>query len=169
MQVVLVMFRADGERRSFSIVREMTVVGRREDCDLRIPLGDVSRKHCRFILEDGAFRVEDLGSSNGTFHNGQKVQDATLAAGDTVTIGPVTFLVQIDGVPADDELQPAAAAHLGEGLPELGAEDEVLEGPVDDTGEITPDLEEFFGDTPAEGGAEEELDFEQEPSEDHKA
>ncbi len=37
MQVVLVMFRSDGERRSFSVVRDMTVIGRREDCDLRIP------------------------------------------------------------------------------------------------------------------------------------
>jgi len=108
MQVVLVMFRADGERRSFSISREVTVVGRKEDCDLRIPLGDVSRKHCRFIREENSIRMEDLGSSNGTFHNGEKVQDAVLSAGDTVQIGPVTFLVQIDGVPSDDQLQPAA-------------------------------------------------------------
>jgi len=101
------MFRADGERRSFSIVRDMTVVGRREDCDLRIPLGEVSRKHCRIIKDADAIRLEDLGSSNGTFHNGERVREATLAAGDTVQIGPVTFMVQIDGVPADDEMQPA--------------------------------------------------------------
>ncbi len=81
MQVVLVMFRADGERRSFSIVRDMTVVGRREDCDLRIPLGEVSRKHCRLIRDGDAIRLEDLGSSNGTFHNGQRVREATLGAG----------------------------------------------------------------------------------------
>src|SRR5204862_2121380 len=36
MQAVLVMFRSDGERRSFSMARDMTVIGRREDCDLRI-------------------------------------------------------------------------------------------------------------------------------------
>src|ERR1700722_18220699 len=119
MKVVLFMFRPDGERRNFPIVRDMTVVGRREDCDLRIPLGDVSRKHCRFIKEPEAFRVEDLGSSNGTFHNGQRVQEATLGAGDTVQIGPVTFLVQIDGKPADEELQPAVSASTGEELPEL--------------------------------------------------
>lgn len=107
MQVVLVMFRADGERRSFSIVRDMTVVGRREDCDLRIPLGEVSRKHCRLIKDGEAVKLEDLGSSNGTFHNGNRVREATLAAGDTVQIGPVTFMVQIDGVPADEEMQPA--------------------------------------------------------------
>ena len=107
MQVVLVMFRADGERRSFSLPREVTVIGRREDCDLRIPLGDVSRKHCRFIMEDDTLRVEDLGSSNGTYHNGVRIQEAVVQAGDTVQVGPVAFVVQINGVPADDEIQPA--------------------------------------------------------------
>src|ERR1700683_3770364 len=104
MQVVLVMFRADGERRSFFIVRDMTVIGRREDCDLRIPLGEVSRKHCRLIKDGDTVRLEDLGSSNGTYHNGQRVQEAVLAPGDNVQVGPVTFVVQIDGHPADEEL-----------------------------------------------------------------
>jgi predicted component of type VI protein secretion system len=85
----------------------MTVVGRREDCDLRIPLSEVSRKHCRIIKDGDGVKLEDLGSSNGTFHNGNRVREATLAAGDTVQIGPVTFMVQIDGVPADEEMQPA--------------------------------------------------------------
>jgi pSer/pThr/pTyr-binding forkhead associated (FHA) protein len=115
MQVVLVMFRADGERRSFSVVRDMTVIGRREDCDLRIPLGDISRKHARLIRDGDTIRVEDLGSSNGTFHNGQRVQEAELSPGDLVQLGPVSFIIQIDGVPADDEIQPALpAAHDAE-------------------------------------------------------
>ncbi len=106
MQVVLAMFRADGERRSFSVVRDMTVIGRREDCDLRIPLGEVSRKHCRIIKDGDAIRLEDLGSSNGTYHNDVRVQEAVLGPGDAVRVGPVTFIVQVDGVPSDDELQP---------------------------------------------------------------
>ena len=110
MQVVLVMFRADGERRSFSLPRTVTVIGRREDCDLRIPLGDVSRKHCRFIADNDTLKLEDLGSSNGTFHNGVRIQEAMINAGDNVQVGPVMFVVQIDGVPADEEIQPPAAA-----------------------------------------------------------
>jgi pSer/pThr/pTyr-binding forkhead associated (FHA) protein len=109
MQVVLVMFRADGERRSFSLPRTITVIGRREDCDLRIPLGDVSRKHCRFIADNDVLRIEDLGSSNGTFHNGVRIQEAVVSPGDSVQVGPVTFVVQINGVPADDEIQPIVA------------------------------------------------------------
>jgi pSer/pThr/pTyr-binding forkhead associated (FHA) protein len=111
LQVVLVMFRSDGERRSFSLPRTITVVGRREDCDLRIPLAEVSRKHCRLINENDALRIEDLGSSNGTFVNGERAQEATLNAGDTVAVGPVTFVVQINGLPADDEIQAAGAVN----------------------------------------------------------
>jgi len=110
MQVVLVMFRADGERRSFSLPRTVTVIGRREDCDLRIPLGDVSRKHCRFIADNDTLKIEDLGSSNGTFHNGVRIQEAVVNAGDNVQVGPVMFVVQVNGVPADEEIQPPAAA-----------------------------------------------------------
>jgi hypothetical protein len=106
MQVVLAMFRADNERRSFSVSRDMTVVGRREDCDIRIPLGEVSRKHCRIIKDGDSVRLEDLGSSNGTYHNGQRIQETVLSPGDNVQVGPVTFVVQIDGVPADEDIQP---------------------------------------------------------------
>jgi predicted component of type VI protein secretion system len=119
MQAVLVMFRSDGERRSFSMARDMTVIGRREDCDLRIPLGDVSRKHCRLIMNGEGLRVEDLGSSNGTYVNGERVQQTEMAPGDTLQIGPVVFVLQVDGLPADEDLQPvtiqtaAAAANAG--------------------------------------------------------
>ena len=51
-------------------------------------------------------RVEDLGSSNGTYRNGERVQQAELAAGDTLQIGPVVFVLQVDGFPADEDLSP---------------------------------------------------------------
>ncbi len=90
-------------------MRNMTVIGRREDCDLRIPVGDVSRKHCRLVRTDDGIRIEDLGSSNGTYVNGQRVQESELSAGDQVGVGPVQFIVQINGVPDDDQItQPAA-------------------------------------------------------------
>jgi pSer/pThr/pTyr-binding forkhead associated (FHA) protein len=120
MQAVLVMFRSDGERRSFSVVRDMTVIGRREDCDLRIPLGEVSRKHCRMVRDGDTLRLEDLGSSNGTYLNGVRVErEATLNPGDSIQVGPVVFVLQVDGYPADDELRPitigTAEAAAGDG------------------------------------------------------
>jgi len=145
MQAVLVMFRSDGERRSFSITRSITVVGRREDCDLRIPLGEVSRKHCRVVLDGDSLRLEDLGSSNGTYHNGVRVEkDADLQAGDSIQVGPVVFVLQVDGVPADEELQPiavdAATASGGPSpIPVGGTEHiETLEPIPEDDEELNP-------------------------------
>ena len=115
MQVVMIMLSNGGERRSFSVVRSTTTIGRREDCDLRIPVGDVSRKHCRLVLSPDNLRVQDLGSSNGTFVNGQQVQDAFLNAGDTVSVGPVNFIVQIDGVPAEDQFDAPVDAGTAAG------------------------------------------------------
>lgn len=121
MQIVLVMFRNDGQRRSFSIHKAVTVIGRREDCDVRIPLGEISRKHCRLVrAEDGTLRVEDAGSSNGTYVNGKRVQQSKLSPGDTLQIGPVAFVLQLDGVPTDAELSPrlrgvSGGAHGGSG------------------------------------------------------
>lgn len=104
MQVALVMLRSNGQRRSFPISRDTTTIGRREDCDLRIPLVDVSRKHCRLVIQGSALRLDDLGSSNGTYHNGQRVQGAVLKPGDSVRIGPVQFVIQIDGVPDENDI-----------------------------------------------------------------
>jgi len=136
MQAVLVMFRNDGERRSFSLSREMTVIGRRQDCDLMIPLGEISRKHCRIIRDSDSLRLEDLGSSNGTFHNGRRVQEAVLEPGDTVQVGPVAFVVQINGEPAEDEMRPV----LG-GAAAAGGDDDELEALPDDDLERTPGTE----------------------------
>jgi pSer/pThr/pTyr-binding forkhead associated (FHA) protein len=106
MQIVLVMFRNDGQRRSFSLHKPQTVLGRREDCDVRIPLSEISRKHCRLVRDEAGLHVEDCGSSNGTFVNGHRVQRKILQPGDTVQVGPVAFVVQIDGMPAEEELSP---------------------------------------------------------------
>jgi pSer/pThr/pTyr-binding forkhead associated (FHA) protein len=100
----------------------MTVIGRREDCDLRIPVGDVSRKHCRLVIEDETIRIEDLGSSNGTYVNGHRVQEGELQPGDRIQVGPVQFIIQINGEPPEDQMTlppPSAAdasADTGESL-----------------------------------------------------
>ncbi|WP_428940053.1 FHA domain-containing protein [Fontivita pretiosa] len=114
MQVVLAMFRSDGDRRSFSLHKDVTVIGRKEDCDLRIALGDVSRKHCRLIKQGQTLKLEDLGSSNGTFHNGRRVQEAIIQPGDTIQVGSIAFVVQLDGLPPDEELVPRLAVPVAE-------------------------------------------------------
>lgn len=99
MELSLVMFKADGTRREFPVTRDRIVIGRKPTCDLRIPLLSVSRQHCEIKLNDGQVTVRDLGSSNGTFHNSERIQEQTLSPGDELTIGPVVFTVVIDGQP----------------------------------------------------------------------
>jgi pSer/pThr/pTyr-binding forkhead associated (FHA) protein len=103
MDVSLVMFKADGTRRDFPVKGDRLVIGRKNTCDLRIPLTSVSRQHCEIRVADDQIRVRDLGSSNGTFHNDTRVQEAELAAGDELVIGPVVFTVVVDGEPAEIE------------------------------------------------------------------
>jgi len=102
MDVNLVLLRKDGSTKNFAMPSTVTVIGRREDCDLCIPLMIVSRKHCQLNIEQDKLNVRDLGSRNGTFINGRQVEASAVSPGDRIKIGPVSFAVQIDGDPASD-------------------------------------------------------------------
>ncbi len=101
MDVTLVLVRESGVANTVKMRRSRLVIGRRPECEIRIPVPQVSREHAEVTLEDGALSIKDLGSSNGTYVDGQRVQEAPLAAGSVLTIGPATFVVQVDGKPAD--------------------------------------------------------------------
>ena len=80
----------------------LKTVGRAARSDFVVDSALVSRVHCRLQLSEGdQLELEDLGSTNGTFVNGQKVTKVTLNDGDTVTIGRVQFVVS-SGATADD-------------------------------------------------------------------
>ncbi len=70
------------------------VVGRAVTSDLPIYDPTVSRRHAEVSLVDGGVRVQDLGSSNGTFVNGTKIGETVVSDGDVVTFGKVAFKVQ---------------------------------------------------------------------------
>jgi len=101
MDVKLVMFKPDGQRKDFRIHKDKTILGRGTDCDLRVPLLNVSRQHCELVLDDEKLALRDLTSSNGTFVNNHRVTETALNPGDRIKLGPVVFTVQIDGVPAE--------------------------------------------------------------------
>lgn len=100
MDVNLVMFKRNGERKDIPLNKTRTIIGRRDDCDLRVPLVGISRQHCEIVLEKDSVVVKDLASSNGTFVNNSRVTEQALSPGDRILIGPVVFTVQIDGQPA---------------------------------------------------------------------
>ena len=70
-------------------------IGRGKDCELRVTADGVSREHCEVFLEDGQWRVRDLGSTNGTLLEGIRVETAPLQARNAVRLGrggPVVWL-----------------------------------------------------------------------------
>lgn len=70
------------------------LVGREEDCHLRPNSDLVSRHHCVFTVDDFSVRLRDLGSTNGTFVNGERLKGAVmLKQGDRVLIGKLDFEV----------------------------------------------------------------------------
>src|SRR3990167_8639485 len=102
MNLLLYMFKSTGEPKAFHIEQGRTVIGRRDDCDLRIPLSQISRKHAIITVEEKRAVLKDLGSINGTYINNKRVADQEeLRAGDHIVIGPVVFTVQIDGEPPE--------------------------------------------------------------------
>ncbi|MHC4171394.1 MAG: FHA domain-containing protein [Planctomycetota bacterium] len=101
MDVNLVLFKKDGAQKAFSLPSNITIIGRRHDCDLCIPLTPVSRRHCQLSQNKESLKIRDLDSRNGTFLNGKRIDEETLKAGDYIKIGPLTFLLQIDGEPKE--------------------------------------------------------------------
>ncbi|MBM4104528.1 MAG: FHA domain-containing protein [Planctomycetes bacterium] len=101
MQVTLFLLKKDGSTAAFSLPSSVTMVGRRQDCDLSIPLSVISRKHCEIDIDQNKLTVRDLHSKNGTYVNGQRVEEYRLSPGDQLRLGSVTFVVQIDGIPAE--------------------------------------------------------------------
>ena len=99
MHANLVLFTKGGTQRIFPLSSEITILGRRHDCDLRIPLTLVSRRHCQLSKNNNDLKIRDLDSSCGTFLNNKRINEGVVHAGDYIRIGPLTFQLQIDGKP----------------------------------------------------------------------
>lgn len=70
-----------------------TIAGRGANCDIFLGDVTVSREHARFCIEDDVLRVQDLGSTNGTYVNGSWADAYALSAGDEVIIGKFHLIV----------------------------------------------------------------------------
>ena len=101
MDVKLVMFKANGQRKDFPVINPTTVIGRAESCDLRVPLLSVSRRQCALTVTDEGVKIRDLASSNGTYINNQRINEVEVSAGDRLVIGPIVFTLQIGGQPEE--------------------------------------------------------------------
>lgn len=79
-------------------VGESVVLGRDDGCDGRFTIAGVSRRHARVLRDrDGFLKIVDLGSHNGTFLNGRKIEMAVLRGDDEIRVGPVVLRLRFAG------------------------------------------------------------------------
>ena len=86
MAAILVLMR-DGRPAKRFPLGERTVLGRSDTADIQLDEIGVSRHHAVITREDTSYRLEDNGSSNGTFVDGQPIQSYQLCDGDEIQIG----------------------------------------------------------------------------------
>ena len=91
-------------RREWLLSEGSNVVGRDQDCAVRIDSTAISRHHARIIVTRGEATVEDLGSKNGTYVNGQRVQQpVAIEEGGRIRVGAVTMIYRIlDALPSTE-------------------------------------------------------------------
>jgi pSer/pThr/pTyr-binding forkhead associated (FHA) protein len=76
--------------------RPVILIGRHPECDVRIDLPQISRRHCCVAMAYDRLVIRDLGSSHGVRVNGQVVEEAQLEAGDEVAIAHLIYRLIID-------------------------------------------------------------------------
>jgi hypothetical protein len=117
------------------------LVGRSSDLDMVLVEDMVSRKHARITMQSDQIWIEDLGSTNGTFVNGEKIKRAHLKEGDRVLIG--TSILKLiagdaprEGLDAKRELENVAQARRT-------SQQRTMSGSIDEV--PLPDLLQLFG------------------------
>src|SRR5579863_5328444 len=126
----------------FPVVPEkQIIVGRSSDLDMVLVEDMVSRKHARIGMQGDQIWIEDLGSTNGTFVNGEKIKRARLKEGDRVLIGTsILKLISGDapreGMDAKRELENVAQARRT-------SQQRTMSGSIEEV--PLPDLLQLFG------------------------
>lgn len=90
----LVMRAGPNPGKTFTLSKSEIVIGRDVNADVAINTAEVSRRHTRLHLDAGVYIIEDLGSTNGTFINGQRLTTPVpLRPGDLIMLGEAATLV----------------------------------------------------------------------------
>ncbi len=89
----------------FQLIAERITIGRQASSQLCVGDPSVSRQHCIIQPSEDGFRIRDLGSNNGTFVNGTRVEESNLADGDRIHIGDTLFYFTEKAAAPDQSLE----------------------------------------------------------------
>lgn len=87
-----------GQTLSFPLRQGSTLIGRHSSCHICIPASSISRRHCQAYVDGTSVTLRDLGSSHGTFVNGQRIERVELRHGDVISLGGFELRYDSEGV-----------------------------------------------------------------------
>jgi len=94
----LIVIKSENLEGEIILEEDAVIIGRDEKTDIYVDDKRLSREHCKISKEGTRFTIEDLGSANGTFVNGQKVTQKTLENGDKIQVGSNSFEFRFETV-----------------------------------------------------------------------
>ncbi len=104
---LVIVEKGEGEIKKIELNRDLITLGRGKDNDITISNRSVSRHHARVVSKEGQFIFYDLGSANGTFLNGHKIDKRVLEDGDILYLGRKAVKLryrEVDGSSSDSEI-----------------------------------------------------------------
>lgn len=108
------------ESEEFELIRPEIVIGRDDSADVTIPVQAVSRNHAKLRRVGDGYEIEDMGSSNGTFVNSQKVTGSRkLKAGDQIRLGKAVTLIYEAPRVSVAEPEQESAATVAHAIPDM--------------------------------------------------
>ncbi|HZZ29696.1 MAG TPA: FHA domain-containing protein [Pirellulales bacterium] len=142
MQAKLVVVEPDIQPGEYDVTLPLTI-GRGREAKLKLVHALVSRQHCELFFDHGHLMVRDLGSLNGTFVGGRRIETAPLLSGELLTIGSVILRVHYG---EQLEALPGAAASFCDGQVMVAAVDTIS---LEDTSQAARliDDDDDFGDS----------------------
>ncbi len=109
----LILLQGQNPGQRFACNGDTISIGRQADCGVCLDDPAVSRKHARLVRSGEHFTIEDLGSSNGTYVNGNRINGKEqLTEDDTLQIGPYVLALRLDSVVTTSEMDPIVRSQV---------------------------------------------------------
>lgn len=125
--------------KPINITRDVTLVGRQKDlCDIVVDRSSISKLHCLLVRTDGLLFLRDLGSTNGTKVNGQRVIRGALLPGDELAFASEKFRVEMGANVPDPEEDVHEARTEEIRLPPKGLLDGLAAGLKESHSDVRP-------------------------------